>query len=54
MGRGAHTEAVDDDRSGDLVAIPHAGWIESLCRRISDRFVLKPSKLWREPRPGCP
>jgi hypothetical protein len=45
---------VDGDLSGYLVAIPHAGAMESLSPRIGDRFVLKLSKIRREPRPGCP
>jgi hypothetical protein len=52
--RSADTEAVVGDLSGYLVAIPHVGLIVSLSRRIRGRSVLKLSKRWREPRPGCP
>ena len=46
--RSGHTEVVDGDLSGSSDAIPHVELRKSLSRRISDRFVLKLIKRWRE------
>ena len=46
--RSGQTEVVDADLSGDFDSIPHAEFMKSVCRRISDGRVLRLIKLWLE------
>ena len=46
--RTGHTEVVDADLSGYFDSIPHAEFMKSVSRRISDGRVLRLIKLWLE------
>ena len=46
--RSGHTEVVDADLSGYFDSIPHAEFMKSVSRRISDGRVLRLIKLWLE------
>jgi RNA-directed DNA polymerase len=43
-----HTAVVDADLSGYFDTIPHAELMKSVSRRISDRHLLRPIKMWLE------
>src|SRR5262245_47404113 len=44
--RTGHDEVVDADLSGYFDSIPHAEFMKSLARRISDRHLLGLIKMW--------
>jgi hypothetical protein len=46
--RSGHTEVVDADLSGYFDSIPHAEFMKSVSRRISDGRVLRLIKMWLE------